>query len=234
MEAGHEQEADPGAAFSSRQAAGERLAAALLAYRDSNPLVLGIPRGGVPVAAEVARLLDAELDVIVTRKLGVPSEPELAMGAVTADGGLYVDEYTVTAHEVTAEQLAAVIARESEEAKAREKRFRAMRPQRQIAGRTVIVVDDGLAMGATMRASLQALRALKPAHLVAAVPVGSRKTCEDLRNEADEVICLHTPELLLAVGVHYDDFKAPSDETVLQILQALANGESPPSAGPPS
>ncbi len=212
--------------FPDRQAAGKQLAAVLLAYRDVAPLVLGIPRGGVPVAAEVARRLGAELDVVTTRKLGAPAEPELAIGAVTADGGIYVDEETVARNEVTSEQLADVIARESAEARALEERFRGARPPRAIAGRTVIVVDDGLAMGSTMRATLRGLRARQPARLIAAVPVGMRDTCDELQNDADEVVCLVTPESMSTVGAFYDDFQQVADETVHQILRDFASDGS--------
>lgn len=217
--------------FPNRQAAGERLAAALRPYRDDDPLILGIPRGGVPVAAAVARRLGAELDVVVARKLGAPMQPELALGAVTANGGLYVDRATVAALGVTEDQLAAVIARESGEAKVRERRFRGKRPTPRIADRTVIVVDDGLATGATMRATLHAVRQQGPARLVAAVPVGSRPAREALRNEADEVICLFAPEPFWAVGLHYDDFRPVTDETVQRILQGC---HAEASALPPS
>src|SRR5215212_3786641 len=135
LETSRVEEAESAPLFPDRHAAGACLAAALMTYHGTNALVLGIPRGGVLVAAEVARRLEAELDVVITRKLGVPDEPELAMGALTADGEVYVNEYTVTAHDVTAEQLAAVITREAAEAKVREERFRGERPQRQIANR---------------------------------------------------------------------------------------------------
>lgn len=221
--------------FANRQAAGARLAEALIAFRDRHPLVLAIPRGGVPVAAEVARYLGTELDVVITRKLGVPEEPELAMGALTADGGLYVNHDTVAGHEVTEEQLAGVIARETAQARAREEYFRGERPRPQIDNRTVIVVDDGLATGATLRATLQALRLHHPARLVAAVPVGSDDGCEDLRNDADDVICLYEPDPFSSVGTHYGDFKAPDDEDVRRILHDFISGgrleaQSPPSA----
>jgi predicted phosphoribosyltransferase len=195
-----------------------------MTYRGTNALVLGIPRGGVLVAAEVARRIEAELDVVITRKLGVPDEPELAMGAMTANGEVYVNEYTVAAHDVTAEQLAAVITREAAEAKVREERFRGERLQRQIANRTVIVVDDGLATGATMRAALRALRLVRPARLVAAVPVGPPDTCQELQQEADEVVYLSAPAAFSSVGAHYHDFRPPADETVQQILQVFDTG----------
>ena len=211
-------EAETAPLFPTRQTAGQFLGEALSAYRGTHPMVLGIPRGGVPVAAEVARQLDGELDVVIARKLGVPAQPELAMGALTADGGIYIDDRTIARHRVTAAELAAVITRELTEAQAREHRFRADHPPRQIAGRTVIVVDDGLAMGSTMRAALRALRGQQPARLVAAVPVGSGDTCDDLRNDADEVVCVHSPESFSAVGEFYEDFRAVDDETVRQIL----------------
>jgi putative phosphoribosyl transferase len=224
MEPLSKQESEPSRLFPNRHVAGERLAAALRAYRDDAPLVLGIPRGGVPVAAEIARVLEAELDVVITRKLEVPFEPDLAMGAITADGGVYVNERTVAAHDVTSEQLAAVITRESEEVKTRERSFRGGRPPRQMANRTVIVVDDGLATGATMRATLRALRARQPARLVAAVPVGAPDACDDLWQDADEVICLYAPESFSAVSVYYDDFQAPADETVRRMLHEFGAG----------
>jgi putative phosphoribosyl transferase len=208
--------------FPHRNEAGERLAAALTAYRDTGALVLGIPRGGVIVAAAVARRLGAELDAVITRKIAVPAEPELAMGAVTADGGVYVNERTVAGHGVSEEQLAAAIARETAEAKARQERFRGDRPPPRIANRTVIVVDDGLATGATMRATLRSVRGAGPARLVAAVPVGDRDTCEEFRAEADEVVCLIALGSTGAVGSHYDDFNPPDDETVRSLLEGSA------------
>ncbi|HEU0114603.1 MAG TPA: phosphoribosyltransferase family protein, partial [Thermomicrobiales bacterium] len=180
--------------FANRAAAGEALATALMRHQANDPLILGIPRGGVPVAAAVARRLGAELDVAVARKLGVPEQPELAMGAVTADGGLYLDRDIVARHDVTEAQVAAAIARETAEAQAREQRFRGARPQPRMTDRTVIVVDDGLATGATLRATLRAVRAQGPGRLVAAVPVGPRETFEELQGAADEVVCLAMPE----------------------------------------
>jgi putative phosphoribosyl transferase len=233
METSPGEEAEPAPSFPDRYAAGARLAAALLTYRGTNPLVLGIPRGGVLVAAEVARRLEAELDVVIARKLEVPDEPELAMGALTADGEVYVNEYTIAAHDVTPEQLAAVIAREAAQVKEREERFRGERPPLQVANRTVIVVDDGLATGATMRATLRALRMLQPARLVAAVPVGPPDTCQELQQEADEIVCLSTPAAFSSVGSHYDDFRPLAGETVQQVLQEFdAGGHSLPALLP--
>jgi ribosomal protein L11 methyltransferase len=210
--------------FASRLAAGERLAGALMGYQNDEPLVLGIPRGGVVVAAAVARVLGADLDVVISRKLEVPFEPDLAMGAVTADGALYVNERSLAAHNVTADQLAEVIARETAEAHSRHERFRGDRPPPRIANRTVIVVDDGLATGATMRATLRALRTREPGRLVVAVPVGDRDACEDLQAEADDVVCLTALGSTGAVGSHYDDFRSPSDETVQSLLRDFGSG----------
>jgi putative phosphoribosyl transferase len=201
-------------------------------YRDEDLLVLGIPSGGVPVAAQVARRLGAELDVIIARKLGVPDQPELAMGAVTADGGLYVVRETVTNHEVTGDQLAAVIARETERAQAGERSLRGERPNPRIADRAVIVVDDGLATGATMRAALRAVRAQGPSRLVAAVPVGPRDARQMLGSDADEVVCLRVPHPFEAVGLHYDDFQAVAGETVERILHEFHAAANPSPAGP--
>ena len=210
--------------FHDRGDAGKRLAVALVGYRGQDALILGIPRGGVPVAAEVARGLDGELDVVVARKLGVPIQPELAMGAVTANGAMFLDEEIVAEVGVTKAELEAVIARESAEAKARELRFRDGRPPPRIARRTVIVVDDGLATGATMRAAVHAVRAQHPGRLVVAVPVGSSYARDALKGEADEVICLHAPEPFWAVGLYYDDFQPVEDREVQQMLQEFHVG----------
>jgi putative phosphoribosyl transferase len=203
--------------FHDRIEAGAHLAERLGAYRGQDVLVLGIPRGGVPVAAEVARKLDAELDIVVARKLGAPFQPELAIGAVTANGGRYLNEALAQEAGVTQEYLAAVTADEMTEAHRREERFRGKRPGPRISGRTVIVVDDGLATGATMRAAVRSLRKRQPVRLVVAIPVGPPQTCAALRAEADEVIALHEPEPFLAVGLYYEDFR-PTDEREIELL----------------
>lgn len=211
----------PVATFADRRVAGVRLAGSLHQYRGPNTLILGIPRGGVPIAAEIARNLGAELDVVIARKLGVPGEPELAMGAVSASGRLYLDEDMVTRRGVSPAQLAEIVARERAAASTRDVLFRCGRPEAIIAGRTVIVVDDGIATGATFRATLQAVRAQGPALLVAAVPVGPRETAEILQADADVVVCLHVQEPFEAVGYSYDDFQAVPDETIDSILQSF-------------
>lgn len=196
------------------------LAGALQQFAGRDTLVLGIPRGGVIVAAEVARVLRAEFDALVSRKLGAPDQPELAIGAVTANGGLVVDDRTVSAHAVTPEQLATAIATGVADAAARQARFRGQRPAPRLANRTVIVVDDGLATGATMRAALRDVRAAQPSRLVAAAPVGDPEACSELQRYADAVVCPWMPASFSAVGMYYDDFRAPDDEIVRRLLGA--------------
>src|SRR5579885_2028258 len=203
-----------GTLFRDRVDAGVQLAAALERYHGQDVLVLGIPRGGVVVAAEVARRLGAALDVIVARKLGAPISRELAIGAVTADGERYLNEDILRELGVTERYLQRVTEEEQAEARRREERFRAGRPPARVAGRTVILVDDGLATGATMRAAVRSVRRHGPARLVVAVPVGARETCEELRAEADEVVCLYQPEPFWAVGAHYQHFEPVDDATV--------------------
>lgn len=212
---------DAAGRFPDRRVAGETLAGALQGFGARDTLVLGIPRGGVIVAAEVARRLQAELDAVVSRKLEAPGSPELAMGAVTAGGGIDIAERTVASHDVMPVQLQEAISRGVADALARQSRFRGQRPSPRVANRTVIVVDDGLATGATMRAALREVRAAGPAFLVAAVPIGDPEAWAELQEFADAVVCLVKPPSFSAVGCHYDDFRAPDDETVQHLLQNL-------------
>ncbi len=210
-------------AFATRREAGEKLAEKLAAYADSPDLiVLALPRGGVPVGYEVARALHAPLDVFLVRKLGVPGYEELAMGAI-ATGGVRVLNQEVTSHmDIPEPVIDAVAERENEELQRRERLYRQDRPEPDVRGRTVILVDDGLATGSTMRAAAAAIRQMQPAKVVVAVPVAARETCEELREEVDEVICAVTPEPFMAVGAWYADFSQTTDDEVRELLQRAA------------
>ena len=205
--------------YVNRADAGRTLGACLEKYKGRHPLVLGIPRGGVPVAAEVARALEADLDVIVARKLGAPGQPELAIGAVTSNGGRFLNQEMIRDIGVTDEYLQSVTAAEMAEAQRREEKFRGGRPAAAIQDRIVIIVDDGLATGATMRASVRSVRKHQPALLVVAVPVGSQEACAGLRQEADEVVCVQQPAMFWAVGLYYENFEPTLDDEVTEILR---------------
>jgi putative phosphoribosyl transferase len=207
-----------GPLFRDRRDAGEALVKSLQQHRDAHALVLGLPRGGVPVAAQVARALNADLDVVVSRKLGSPVSAELAIGAVTANGGRFLNEDLMRTLNVSEAYLTAVTETQRAEARRRETLFRGSRPAPVIAGRTVILVDDGLATGATMRAAVRSVRLQRPKRIVVAVPVGSPEACAALRDEADEVVCLYEPTYLGAVGYYYRDFEQTQDRDVQTLL----------------
>ena len=181
-------------------------------------VVLALPRGGVPVAFEVARALGAPLDVLLVRKLGVPQQPELAMGAIAAGGVRVLHQAVVDALGITPDVIDAVAAREGAELARREQVYRSGRPALEVAGSTVVVVDDGLATGSTMRAAVAALRALQAGRVVVAVPVGARETCRELAGEADEVVCVKAPAHFQAVGQWYDDFSPTTDDEIRALL----------------
>lgn len=205
--------------FRDRAEAGRLLAGHLRHYADrTDVLVLALPRGGVPVAFEVAESLRAPLDVYVVRKLGVPGHEELAMGAIATGGVRFTNEEVVTRLRIPPEVLDAVAAREARELERREREFRGGRPAPDLRGRTVLLVDDGLATGSTMRAAAAALRRQGPARIVVAVPVGAPQTCDEFRDVADEVVCAMTPEPFHGVGQWYDDFTQTSDDEVQRLL----------------
>lgn len=205
--------------FKDRMEAGRRLAEELGAYAGlDDVLVLGLPRGGVPVAFEVARELDAPLDVFVVRKLGVPGHEELAMGAVASGGIRFVDEALTSELGISEDVVARTAAEEQEELQRRERAYRGTRAEAKVAGRVVIVVDDGLATGSSMQAALLALRAQDPERLVVAVPVGASAVCDAFRDTDTEVVCPLTPDPLRSVGLWYDDFSPTSDEEVRELL----------------
>jgi predicted phosphoribosyltransferase len=186
-------------------------------------VVLALPRGGVPVAFEVARALHAPLDVFLVRKLGVPGHEELAMGALATGGVRVLNDDVVHALDIPEEAIAAVAAEEGQELARRERLYRGNRSAPAVRGRTVILVDDGLATGSSMRAAVAALRRQGPARLVVAVPVGAPETCAEFQDVADEVVCARTPEPFYAVGLWYDDFTQTTDEEVRDLLERAAD-----------
>ncbi|MGV9944266.1 phosphoribosyltransferase [Streptomyces sp. NPDC003401] len=214
--------------FQDRRHAGRELAARLLERpADSalvDPLVLALPRGGVPVAAEVARALGAPLDVLVARKIGVPGHPETGIGAIVGDDPPLFDRRSVAMLGLSEDGLRPDVTRERAELRRRERRYRGDRPAPRVEGRTVVVVDDGLATGVTARAALRHLRRRGPARLVLAVPVGAPESAAAMRAEADDVVCLHQPPDFRAVGLWYADFEQVGDEEVTRILHGHTAG----------
>ncbi len=204
--------------FKDRVDAGRQLAERLLKYRGRDVVVLALPRGGVPVAAEVARALDAPFDVFLVRKLGVPGHSELAMGAIAEGGFEVLSEQLIHDLGIPHAAVEQVAVRERIELDRRDTLYRDGRRRPDIRGRVVIVIDDGLATGASMQAAVLALRSLEPARIVVAAPVGAMETCERLRHEADEVVCLATPEPFQAVGLWYQRFDQTTDDEVRVLL----------------
>jgi predicted phosphoribosyltransferase len=212
-------------AFANRVEAGRLLAEKLVQYAGrGDVIVLGLPRGGVPVAFEVARRLHVPLDVFIVRKLGVPGFEELAAGAIASGGVRVLNDDVMRAIPHADEAIETLTARETAELERREHEYRDGRPAPELRGRVVILVDDGLATGATMRAAVKALRQSGAAKIVAAVPVGPPDSCREIEQEADETICLSTPVLFQAVGQYYEDFSQTSDQDVRALLSQAARG----------
>jgi predicted phosphoribosyltransferase len=213
--------------FADRYDAGRRLAAALERHRVEHPLILGLPRGGVVVAYEIATALGTELDVLVVRKLGVPGAEEFALGAM-APGAILVNPSLVTQLGISELDLKTIVTREAQELARRERAYRGTRPPLHVEGRTVILVDDGLATGASAQAAIEFLRRQRPRQIIFAAPVCSREGADALRQVVDDVVCLECPAEFQAVGLWYRDFSPTSDAEVLQCLRQAQLGSRVP------
>jgi len=216
--------------FLDRRDAGHRLVSELMEFADERPVIVALPRGGVPVAFEVARALRAPLDILAVRKLGAPGNPELGVGAVAEDGTAILDPQSAGMHGMTQAMLEETLAVESRELRRRVERYRDGRPSIPVSGRTVIVVDDGLATGLTDLAAVRALRKRGARRIVVAVPVGSSEAVSMLAGEADRVVCLEVPRRLFGVGMWYRDFSPVSDEQVEALLAEAGRAETTPGA----
>jgi predicted phosphoribosyltransferase len=215
--------------FADRYDAGLRLAARLKSYAGrSDLLVLALPRGGVPVGYEVARALDAPLDIMIVRKLGVPGQEELAMGAIGSGGVRVLNDGVVDSMGISSRTIEEVALREQRELERREQLYREGRPAFDAKGKIVILVDDGIATGSTIRAAAKALRKLSPARIIIGVPVAPASTVEQLREEVDEVVCLTMPKPFFAIGESYGDFSQVDDEEVRALLREKCGEMSPP------
>jgi predicted phosphoribosyltransferase len=219
-------------AYANRTQAGKRLAEHLGKYRGEDALVLALPRGGVEVGLPVAEALDAELDVLVVRKLGAPQNPEFGLGAIASYGARYVDEDSLQALGLTADALEQVEQRERQELHRRQQAYRDELPPPRIEGRTVIVVDDGVATGGTVRAAIRAIRQLKPGRLVLAVPVAPPDTARTLVEEVDELVCPETPSPFRAIGLWYAEFDQTTDGRVIELLRRGRSRAAGPSERP--
>ena len=221
--------------FRDRTDAGRYLATKLHEFKGrADLLVLALPRGGVPVGFEVALALHAPLDVFIVRKLGLPGHEELAIGAIASGGAQVLDQFLIRELGIPENEIARVVAKEERELERREREYRGDRPPTPVAGRTVILVDDGLATGYTMRAAVSALKQEGAAETVVAVPVAPMDTCDSLRAEVDHVVCAATPEPFVAVGLWYHDFRQTTDEEVSDLLAraaSLSSGRQTDSAG---
>ena len=204
--------------FVDRSEAGRALAAHLMEYADGDTIVLALPRGGVPVAFEIAVALDVRMDVLIVRKIGVPWNPEYALGAIASDGIVVLDETLMNELGLSRADLASILWAESRELKRREKLYRGNEPYPELEDHTVLLVDDGLATGSTMLAAVKVVRTRRPRRVVVAVPIASIEACSGLERVADRTVCVETPEPFFGVGVWYEDFSQTSDEQVLALL----------------
>lgn len=210
--------------FRNRREAGQVLAELVRELPPRDSVVLGLPRGGVPVAVEVARVINAPVDVFVVRKLGVPGHEELAMGAIASGGVRVLNDDIVDSFRISAEAIEVAVRREAVELRRREDLYRDGRPPVDVRGKRAILVDDGLATGASMRAAVVALRVLEPAEIVVAVPVAAAESCEEFRHEVETCICAATPEPFYGVGLWYRDFVPTSDSEVRELLALAPQG----------
>lgn len=209
--------------FKDRADAGRQLATRLSRYANRDDvIVLALPRGGVPIGYQIATSLHLPLDGFLVRKLGVPGYPELAMGAIASGGVRVLNEDVVDSFGISMAVIDATAAREAHELERRARAYRGDRPPPDVRGRTVILVDDGLATGSTMKAAVAALRKMGPAAIVVAVPIGAPSTCDEFRTEVEEIVCFDTPEPFSAVGLWYDDFSQTTDEEVTDLLERAA------------
>jgi predicted phosphoribosyltransferase len=214
--------------YRDRRHAGAELARHLAHVKGLDIVVLALPRGGVPVAFEVAHALEAPLDVFVVRKLGMPGHPEFAMGAIASGGTRVLNDEVVKLYRIPDQVVDAIARDERIELERRERAYRAQRPPLDVRGRTVVLIDDGLATGSTMKAAVEAVRALAPHRIIVAVPVGSPETCREFAAVADDIICARAPEHFAAVGQWYDDFRQTTDEEVRELLAAASEPAGKP------
>jgi putative phosphoribosyl transferase len=208
--------------FKDRKEAGELLAKAVAKLGLSNVIVLGIPRGGVPVAEEVASALGAQLDLVITRKIGAPSNPEFAIGAVTQDGEPIIDEETIRSYGISKEYLHKEAKHQAEEVRERMRKYRGNSPYPDLRGKTVVIVDDGIATGNTTRAAIRSVKRKNPSAIILATPVAPYDTLQQLETEVDRVVCLDTPEVFYAIGEFYENFNQVEDDEVREILRRRA------------